>query len=86
MNMKNKLSDLNDLLFAQIERLSDKSVTGEKLQEEIERARTVTFLAREVISNGDLVLRAHIASEEFAAGGRMPKMLSVPIQEGNRNQ
>lgn len=56
--MKNSLSDLNNHLFAQMERLSDESLKGEKLQEEISRAKAVTGISTQIISNARLVLDA----------------------------
>lgn len=56
--MKNKLVDLNNHLFAQLERLSDEDLTPEELQSEIQRSHAVTSLAKEIISNGRLVLDA----------------------------
>lgn len=59
--MKNKLVDLNNHLFAQLERLSDESLKGSQLQEELERAKAIANVAREIIGNGNLVLKAHQA-------------------------
>mgnify|MGYP001604021430 FL=1 len=59
--MKNKLGDLNNHLFAQLERLSEESLKGDKLQEEIGRAHAVTNVAKEIINNGKLILEAKIA-------------------------
>lgn len=56
--MKNKLADLNNHLFAQMERLSDEGTTGEALKEEIERAKAVTSVSKQIISNGTLLLNA----------------------------
>ena len=56
--MRNTLGDLNNHLFAQLERLSDEELVGNKLTEEIERAKAVTSVANQIISNGSLVLQA----------------------------
>ena len=61
--MQNKLSDLNNHLFAQLERLGDEDLKGEALEEEIGRAKSVTSIASQIVSNGNLVLEA----EKFKA-------------------
>jgi hypothetical protein len=63
--MKNKLSDLNDHLFAEIERLGDECLKGEALTEEIGRAQAITGVALAIVANGNLVYKAHMASVEW---------------------
>ncbi len=53
--MKNRLSDLNNHLFQQLERLNDESLNGEKLQEEISRSKAISAIARDIVGNGKLV-------------------------------
>lgn len=74
--MRNTLGDLNTHLFAQLERLSDEDLKGEKLQEEITRAKSVTSVASQIISNGSLVLDARkLIDDRMNADTKLPKML-----------
>ncbi len=58
---RNTLTDLNNHLFMQLERLNDEEMDSEKLQEEIARAKAVSNIAAQIINNGSLVLK----SQEF---------------------
>ena len=49
--MKNKIDDLRNHLFAQLERLGDESIKGEKLAEEIRRARAVSEVSAQIVDS-----------------------------------
>jgi len=75
--MKNTLGDLNNHLFAQLERLGDEDLKGEELIEEMNRARTINEVAKGIISNGNLVLQAEKFKAETLgrSNATSPKML-----------
>jgi hypothetical protein len=56
--MKNKLSDLNNHLFAALERLSEEDLKDEKLKEEIDRSNSITAVSAQIIANAKLNLDA----------------------------
>ena len=75
--MNNKLSDLNNHLFAEIERLSDEELNEDELKSEIDRARAITSVSKQIIENGALVLRAEKFKQEMGLDS-----LNTPMLEG----
>lgn len=73
--MKNSLSDLNNYLFEQIERLTDDSLSDEELDREIKRSSNVIDVAKTIIDNGSLALQAKKHLDEYGAGSRY----SIPL-------
>ena len=56
--MKNKLADLNDHLFAQLERLSEEGLTAEQIDQEVRRTDAIVGVAEQIVRNADLQLKA----------------------------
>lgn len=56
--MKNRLTDLNNHLFAQLERLSEEGLTPEKIEQEVSRTEAIVSVAEQIVRNADLQLKA----------------------------
>jgi hypothetical protein len=56
--MKNKLVDLNNHLFAQLERLSDEDLSAEQIETEAKRGAAIVAIADNIIRNADLTFKA----------------------------
>lgn len=74
---RNTLGDLNNHLFAQLERLNDEEITGEKLEDEIIRSKAVIGVSKQIIANANVVLKAKSIELEYGKNNEkeMPKML-----------
>lgn len=72
---KNKLLDLNNHLFEALERINDDELQGEKLQEEMARAKTITQIGNTIINNASLALEAKKYKDEFGKGTTLPLMI-----------
>lgn len=65
--MKNRLSDLNDHLFAQMERLGDEDLTADQIGNEATRSEAMVAVADQIIRNAALQIQAaKIASDAGA--------------------
>jgi hypothetical protein len=78
--MQNKLSDLNNHLFAQLERLGDEDLAGDKLTNEINRAKAVTDVAQQIIANGSLVLKAKTTMLEYGVDVKSDKKMPSTLR------
>jgi len=59
--MKNQLIDLNNALFAQLERVNEEGIAAETLASEIQRSTAVAQIATQIIANAKLALEAEKA-------------------------
>lgn len=79
--MKNKLSDLNNHLFAQLERLASEDLTAEQIDAEVKRAEAIVSIADQITGNAELQLKA---AKLFADHG--PQILPMLPQIGKASQ
>lgn len=79
--MKNRLVDLNNHLFAQIERLSEEGLTAEKIESEVTRANAIVAVSEQIIENADLALKAAklVADHGEYIGKYLPMIERKPV-------
>ncbi len=77
--MKNKITDLNDHLFAELERLGDEELAGDDLQSEITRAKAIADVSGKIIDNAKLALEATKLQVEYGSRQKisLPEMLEM---------
>lgn len=78
--MKNRLSDLNDMLFAQLERLTDETLSSDALAQEIQRSTCVVQVADRIVDTATLQLNGAklIAEHGGAVLKALPSTMALP--------
>lgn len=77
---KNKLMDLNNHLFAQLERLGEEDLVGDKLADEIQRSRAIGGIAKFIIDNASLALQAQKMLGDTIR--ETPEMIGIENKDG----
>lgn len=77
--MKNTLGDLNNHLFAQLEKIGDEELTGEELESEIKRTEAMAKISEQIIKTGELQFKAMVHMDEYGYDRKkvVPEMLEV---------
>ena len=68
--MKNTLVDLNNILFEQLERLNDDSLSDEEMEMQLKRTDQIVKVSEKIISNGELAFKAiaYLNDRDFEEG------------------
>lgn len=87
--MKNRLTDLNDHLFAQLERLSEEGLAPEKIDQEVKRGGAIVAVADQIIRNASVQLAAAklVSDHGFDPTPHLPEVVNGSRQkliEGRR--
>lgn len=69
------LTQLNNSLFAQLERLSDEDLTQDELKSELARSKGMTDIAGKIIDGGRLLLDAQVKHSDLIQDKELPKQL-----------
>lgn len=80
--MNNKLTDLNNYLFEQLERLNDDELLSENFDREIERSKSITSVSTQIINNAKLALDAKKYIDEYGDNKVVPTMLQIEDKNG----
>lgn len=77
--MKNKLTDLNDILFAQLERLTDDELSDEQITQELQRTQAVVQIADRIVDTAQLQLDgAKFMADHGGKAKQLPASLALP--------
>jgi len=82
---KNRLSDLNDHLFAQIERLSDEDLPLEKIDQEHRRAEAMVSVADQILRTAAIQMQAAKMIYDFDGSDPRPYLTTMETPGAPRN-
>lgn len=75
---RNKLTDLNNHLFEQLERLNDDTLTEDKLKQEINRATAMSNIGNTLVNNAKVILMAY--KRQNPDSDYVPEIFSSSLQ------
>lgn len=82
MGVPQQVTDLSNLLFDEIERLNDPSLTGDALALEIQRAKAVCVVVDEINATINLTLDAARLAAEYGGNQKVARLLAGKGGEG----
>jgi hypothetical protein len=82
---KNTLSDLNNHLFAQLERLGEEDINQDQLKIEVDRSKAMNSIAKNIIDNARVALEGvQLSYNAIPSNQSLPEQFA--IKEKNNNE
>lgn len=81
---RNTLDDLNNHLFAQLEKLMDDEVSPEQMEKEIARSKAVTAVAETIVRNGELAYKVMAHMNEYRKDGELAPVPVMLLPGGDK--
>lgn len=83
--MRNKLINLNDHLFEQLERLNDEDLTPEQLEQEIKRSKAMADIGKVIVDNVRAVVEGiKVVNEYGLTNEEVPEVLRIESHPDSR--
>lgn len=73
----NNLSELNEILFNQLKKLSNEDISKDDLSVEVIRARAITDMSKTIIDNARLALDVEKARGDTVNANSLPLMIKL---------
>lgn len=80
---KQSLTDLNEYLFEQMERLNKDNLSKEETEREIAKAQAITNVADTIIKNGELALKTAVVMQKY--GNKKPELPKLLTNKSGGN-
>jgi hypothetical protein len=75
--MSVQLNNVVDVLFAEFQKINNKDIAGEQLNEQINRSKAIISIAKQIVETASLGLEAQKALPNMMHGAVVPPMLRI---------
>lgn len=80
--MKNTLTDLNNYLFEQLERLNDDSLDADQLERELKKTDSIVKIGDSIIRNGELAFKTMQHMDQYGYSVKADRAVPPMLETG----
>lgn len=77
--MQNRLTDLNNHPFEQLERLNDEDLSGDDLKAEIERADSMARIATQIVQNNNTIIKTIKMADDMMDANNSKRVMQLIV-------